>query len=213
MSVDRDHCYERPSLPEGLLLECVVTTLNLDGGVHVSPMGPIVDQSLTSALLRPYPPSRTLDNLRRSGCCVLHITDDVDLMSRAAIGQLDQPPRTRATDCGRGAILTDACRWHLLEVVAMDQSQTPALVDCRVSDAGRLRDFTGFNRARHAVIEAAILATRLGFLPHEQVLVQLDGLAAPVEKTGGLVERKAFDRVMRFVHANVRSSDSDGGSP
>ena len=33
-----------------------------------------------------------------------------------------------------------------------------------VVDSGRLRDFFGFNRAKHAVIEAAILATRIDFL-------------------------------------------------
>ncbi len=203
MTEDHGTTDARPSLPEGLLLECVVTTLNPDGSVRVSPMGPIVDQPLTRALLRPYPPSQTLDNLRRTSHGVLHITEDVDLISRAALGQLDEPPPTSPTPDGRGAILDDACRWYAMQVTSIDDGPLPALVDCRVTDSGRLRDFVGFNRAMHAVIEATILATRIDYLPHDQILTQLAQLASPVEKTGGRRERDAFERVQRYFQQRI----------
>ena len=94
-----------PSLPEGHLLECLLTTRDADGGVRVSPMGPIFDRAFTTALLRPYPPSASLENLRRDGGGVLHITDDAAQIALAAIGQLDAAPRTMATPDGRGVIL------------------------------------------------------------------------------------------------------------
>jgi hypothetical protein len=203
MAADPGQNDQRPSLPEGLLLECVVTTLNPDGGVRVSPMGPIVDRCFTRALLRPYPPSETLDNLRRTKHGVLHVTDDIDLISRAALGQLDQPPTTSPTLDGRGAILNDACRWYALEVLNLDEQPAPALVDCLVTDSGRLRDFIGFNRAMHAVIEATILATRLEYLPHDQILAQLGQLALAVEKTGGRRERDSFERIRRYVQERI----------
>ena len=122
----------RPALPDGLLLECVVTTLNSNGAVHVAPMGPIVNRDMTRALLRPYQPSQTLDNLTRSPIGVLHVTDDVLLIAAAATGTLESPPATFPTRDQRGAILADACRWHEFEAISIDDSAQRAEVDCRV---------------------------------------------------------------------------------
>ena len=52
-----------------------------------------------------------------------------------------------------------------LQVRSLDDRNEPAEIVCEVVDRGRLRDFFGFNRAKHAVLEAAILATRTEFLP------------------------------------------------
>lgn len=192
-----------PALPDGLLLECLVTTVDAQGHVHVAPMGPIVDTQFRNALLRPYPPSVTLDNLKANRGAVLHITDDAAQIAYRAIGLGDAAPATRPTPDGRGAILLDACRWSQVEVVSLDESVTPHHVHCRVTDQGRLREFVGFNRAKHAVIEAAILATRLDYLPHADVRRQLQALAAPVEKTGGQAERDAYACVSQFVLART----------
>ena len=52
----------------------------------------------------------------------------------------------------------------------------------------------------HAVIEAAILATRIAYLPIEEIRRQFLNLAVLIEKTGGPKERAAFDLVARYVH-------------
>jgi hypothetical protein len=68
-----------------------------------------------------------------------------------------------------------------------------------VVDRGRIRDFFGFNRAKHAVIEAAVLATRLEFLPAEKVRQEFRSLATIVEKTAGQQERRAFQLLDEYV--------------
>ncbi len=60
-------------------------------------------------------------------------------------------------------------------------------------------EWPGLNRARHAVVEAAILATRTDFLPLEEILADFARLAAPVEKTGGAKEREAFALLLDHV--------------
>src|SRR4051794_11842207 len=101
-----------PRLPEGKLLEGLVTTLNVDGTPHVAPMGPIVDVGFTLLLLRPYCTSTTYQNLTRTGEGVLHVTDDVELIAKAAVGQLTETPRVIAAEMVKGVILADACRWY-----------------------------------------------------------------------------------------------------
>ena len=76
-------------------------------------------------------------------------------------------------------------------------------IECRIVDQGRIRDFFGFNRAKHAVVEAAILATRVQWLPPEQLLNQLHELASWVEKTGGDQERHAFAYLQDYVRQNL----------
>ena len=112
-----------PSLPEGTLLEGIVTTLDAAGKPHIAPMGPIVDADFNWLLLRPFRTSATFANLKRSGEGVLHVTDDVLLLARAAVGALDPlPPLIRANKV-HGWVLADCCRYHEFRVTSMDDSE------------------------------------------------------------------------------------------
>jgi hypothetical protein len=51
-------------------------------------MGPRVDRQFTHLLLRPFQTSTTYQNLKRTGEGVFHITDDVLLIAKAAVGRL-----------------------------------------------------------------------------------------------------------------------------
>ncbi len=203
-----DWRHRLPTLETGRLLECVVTSQNADGGANVAPMGPLVDPQWATFLLRPYRDSKTFDNLQRTGQCVAHLTDDVLLIAKAALNLLEESPRLHSTPDGAGWVLSDACRWYSLQVEEIDASSDRAECLCRVLDSGRLRDFVGFNRAMHAVIEATILATRLAFLPKADVQDQLQRLSSPVRKTAGPREREAFalvqDYVEQFYSESVR---------
>src|SRR5919109_1266222 len=101
-----------PALPDAMLLEGIVTTLNNDGKPHIAPMGPIVDATFEHLLLRPFRTSVTYENLKRSGQGVLHVTDDVELLAHAAVGGLEILPPLRPAEAVEGVILTDACRWY-----------------------------------------------------------------------------------------------------
>lgn len=182
-----------------MILEGIVTTRNADGSTNVAPMGPIVDAAMTRLTLRPFQTSTTYSNLKRTGVGVLHVTDDVLLLARAAIGRLDSaPPLFPATKID-GDVLADACRWYEFRVSSLDDSSERTRIEADVVHVGRMRDFFGFNRAKHAVLEAAILATRLHLLPPEDVRRQLEALRVPVEKTAGPQEREAFALIERFV--------------
>lgn len=192
-----------PGLPECTLLEGIVTTLNGDGSPHIAPMGPIVDREFTRLLLRPFRTSTTYQNLKRSGEGVLHVTDDVDLFARAAVGQLDKLPPLTPAKTIEGMILADACRWYAFRIDTLDDDEERTAIVAQVVDSGRLRDFFGFNRAKHAIIEAAILATRIEFLEPAHILAEFDRLAAPVSKTGGHAERNAFEFLRQYVHGQI----------
>lgn len=183
-----------------MILESIVTTVNESGSPNISPMGPEVDAPLTRFLLKPYQTSRTYQNLKRTGEGVLHVTDDVELIARAAINQFDELPAMFHAEAVAGFVLADACRWYAFRVAQLDDREDRTRIECEVVDQGRLRDFFGFNRAKHAVIEAAILATRTRFLPQAKVDEELARLQVLIEKTAGQRERLAFDLLVEHIH-------------
>lgn len=183
-----------------MIVEGIVTTLNRDDELNVAPMGPIVDERMTSFVFRPFQSSTTYRNLKERPYGVFHIVDDVLLIAQAALDRLEKGPATRNAERIAGRVLTDCCRWYEFEVASFDDSSERTTFNTNVVHTGRLRDMFGFNRAKHAVLEATILATRLHLVPEIEVRKQLEGLASPVEKTAGPQEKEAFRLVTNFVN-------------
>jgi hypothetical protein len=182
-----------------MILEGIVTTLNPKGRVHISPMGPRVDPTIHQLLLRPFSKSQTYRNLAAHGEGVLHVTDDVMLLARAALGQFDLVPPHIPANKVKGFVLSEVCRYFEFRVSTIDAREDRVQIEAEVVHTGRFRDFFGFNRAKNAVVEAAILATRTAFLPLNDVDTEFRRLAIIVEKTGGAQEHAAFALLREHV--------------
>jgi hypothetical protein len=177
------------------ILEAIVVTSDVSGRLNFAPMG--IESGDDRILLRPFRGAATWDNLRATGEGVVNFTDDVLLFARCAVSP-HNPPHRPATRV-RGAILEDVCHWQEFVVESADTSQERARFRARVVAAGRGRDFAGLNRAKHAVLEAAILATRLHLLGRDRVLEEIARLRPLVDKTAGPQEEEAFDFVRAYV--------------
>ena len=182
-----------------MILEGIVTTISDTGDVNIAPMGPRVDGEMQRFLLRPFNTAQTYRNLRAHGEGVLHVTDDVLLLARAAVGQLVELPPLLPAHSIRGWVIRNACRAYEFRVVNIDDRDERVRIECAVVYHGTLREFFGFNRAKHAVVEAAILATRTDFLPLEEIEAEYRKLAVIVEKTGGEQEKAAFGFLREHV--------------
>ena len=137
------------------------------------------------------------------------MTDNVELLARAAVDQLTEQPQLVPARSVHGNVLADACHWYAFRVESIDQSGEPVHIVANVVDQGVLRPFFGFNRAKHAVIEAAILATRLNFLPAGHVLAEFERLSKPIAKTAGTEEQRAFAFLRGYVRGQLE--DQSGG--
>jgi hypothetical protein len=175
-----------------MILEGIVTTVDADGRVNIAPMGPHVDAAMERFVLRPFQTLRTYQNLKIRGEGVLHVSDDVLLLAKAAVGAVEPLPPLGPAHEVAGYVLQEACRYYEFRVERMDESQERVRIDARVVHTGRLRDFFGFNRAKHAVVEAAILATRAHLLARQDIESEFTRLSLLVEKTGGPREHEAF---------------------
>ncbi len=196
-----------------MILEGVVTTTNPDQSMNVSPMGPKFDavssgQCLEEFVLRPFQASTTYRNLKRTGVGVLHVTDDVLLIAKAAVGKLIDSPPSRPANLIDGFVLAEACRWYEFEVKRLNDAEERTTIECQIVERGRIRDFWGFNRAKHAVLEAAILATRVGIISDAEIVSGIESLRVLVEKTGGPAEHEAFELLDEYVSSTLARSGS-----
>ncbi|GAC1448020.1 MAG: DUF447 family protein [Isosphaeraceae bacterium] len=183
-----------------MILEGIVTTLDAECLLNVAPMGPRVEPDFDRFVLRPFRTSTTYRNLKAHGEGVLHITDDVLLLARAAIGKIDDISSAPATEV-RGRVLLESCRYFEFRVHEVDEREERASFDVVTVHRGVFREFFGFNRAKHAVLEAAILATRVHFLAPDSMERDLEKFRVIVEKTGGNDERMAFEILVNHIHA------------
>ncbi len=183
-----------------MILEGLVTTMGPDAALNVAPMGPWSEGDWSRFVLRPFKTSTTYRNLKAAGEGVLHVTDDVLLLARAAIGPVTDA-ETRPADAVRGRILVSSARYHEFRVIDLDDRDDRATIRVETVASGRHGDLFGLNRAKHAVVEAAILATRLGIIPGPEIRNEFERLAPLVSKTGGPAEIEAFALLRAFVEA------------
>jgi hypothetical protein len=192
-----------------MILEGIVTTLNDDGTVNVAPMGPAVPElgpgePLTSFILRPFKTAKTYANLKRHPEGVLHVTDDVLLLAEATLGRAR--PGFMPASTIQGQRLSDCCRYYEFRITELnDQDERTKLV-AEVEHTGTVREFFGFNRAKHAVLEAAILASRVGILPALEIQGELQRLAPLVRKTGGSRDFEAYSMLEQYIWDALASS-------
>lgn len=200
-----------------MILESIVTTADSSGVVNVAPMGPEVDgPAVRQIKLKPFRTSRTFSNLRSVGTAVVHVTDDVELIAATAIGRIEAAAGGGDAGLGfdQGMVghlgrteplldrwhkLVDCCHWYAVEVEAWTEDDLRPVATCRIVHHGFQRPMFGPNRGKHAVIEAAILVTRLGLIGRDEVRARMGELRPLVEKTGGAAEHRAWLRLESAV--------------
>ncbi len=178
-----------------MIIETIVTSMAPDGAINFAPMG--VEWSEDALVLKPFLETTTFRNVSGSGVAVVNLTDDVMLFAQAAISSPQYP--SFPAEVVRGVVLEAACSWRELEVVSVDDTPPRSRLETRVVHRGRRREFIGFNRARHAVLEAAILATRTHLIPAEQIAEEFAKLQVIVDKTAGPREHEAMALLARHV--------------
>ena len=188
-----------------MIRETIVTTLNAEGRVHIAPLGLI--EAEDALVIAPFRPSTTLDNLLSNPHAVANYSDDVLVIAGCLTGRRDWPthPATRVP----GVVLDQALAHDELAVVRMeDDAQRPRFL-CRVVHSEMHAPFQGFNRAQAAVVEAAILVSRLGMLQAEKVDREVEYLRIAVDKTAGPHEREAWEWLMQ----RIAEHRARGGTP
>ncbi|GJD50307.1 hypothetical protein OPKNFCMD_3046 [Methylobacterium crusticola] len=180
-----------------LILETIVTTRAPGGDLHLVPFGLIREGE--DYVVAPFRPSPTIPNLERVPYFAAAAPSDVRVIAGCVTGRRDWATvPCRAIPVPRLA----AAFGHMeLEVVEHWDDPVRPRFRGRVVHAEGHRPFLGYNRAQAAVLEAAILSTRLERLPPEAVLAELRHHRTAITKTAGPAEREAWNWIAAKVEA------------
>jgi hypothetical protein len=185
-----------------MIRETIVTTVDRTGRVHVAPLGIIAEGD--GWIIAPFRPSTTLDNLGAVRFAVANYTDDVRIFAGCLTGRHDWPTTpSRQVPVPR---LADALAHAELAVTHVTEDEARPRFHCRVVHGESHHPFAGFNRAQAAVIEAAILVSRLQLLPRQKIESELAYLEIAVTKTAGEAERTAWEWLQEKVRAYYRNA-------
>lgn len=185
-----------------MIFETIISTVDASGSAHITPFGVRYEDDLV--VISPYKPSKTLDNILKTQCAVMNLTDDVRVFAGALTGHGDWAlvPSEKVA-CLR---LADSLHHVELKLASVrEDSERPQLLMQQVSH-GHHRPFAGFNRAQAAVIELAVLVSRLHMLPKEKVETEFNYLKIAIEKTAGERELLAWqwleDKMLKHYNKN-----------
>lgn len=178
-----------------MIYETIVTTVNLQGAPHVTPFGIRFQHELI--VLSPYKPSTTLDNILATQAAVVNLTDDVRIFAGALVGK--QSWQLRPADKVTGYRLADSLAHKELQLVRVEDDPIRPQLLMQIVSAAEHAAFQGFNRAQAAVIELAVLVSRLKRLPMDKIDQEMAYLKIAVEKTAGIREQEAWDWLVEAV--------------
>jgi hypothetical protein len=191
-----------------LIREVILSTIDPSGKAQLAPIGLIEDGS--GWIIAPFRPSKTGDNLAQTPLAVANYTDDAAIFAGLVTGRHDWPLVTaKKIPVPR---LACALAHTELSVTRVEDDATRPRFHCEVLHREQHAPFQGFNRARNAVLECAILLTRLHILPRDKIDREIDYLAIAVEKTAGPREREAWSWLMQkretYYAANSAAASS-----
>jgi uncharacterized protein len=188
-----------------MIRETIVTTMSASGEVHIAPFGIIADGE--GWIIAPFRPSVTIDNLRAVPFAVANYTDDVRIFAGCLTGRRDWP--TVASNEVPVPRLAAALAHSELAVTAVTEDAQRPRFHCRVAHLASHAPFEGFNRAKAAVVEAAILVSRLDLLPRDKIEQEMAFLATAVSKTAGPAEQQAWNWLVERVRARYSGEHRD----
>lgn len=178
-----------------MILETIITTLDAAGRAHVTPFGIRMQEELV--VISPYKPSVTLDNILSTQYAVMNLTDDVRIFAGALTRR--QAWEVLPTEKIIGVRLVNTLAHQELKLVSVKHDDTRPQLYLEVIHKVQHQPFQGFNRAQAAVIELAVLASRLHMLPKEKVTIERQYLQNAIDKTAGERELEAWSWLVEMI--------------
>jgi hypothetical protein len=183
-----------------LIREAILTTMDRSGRIQIAPLGLIADGS--HWIIAPFRPSLTLDNLEQVPFAAASHTDDVRVFAGCLTGRRDWP-LAPSENIAVPRLHDALSHWELEVVERLDDELRPRF-RCRLLAAVTHAPFPGYTRAKYAVIEAAILSSRLHLLPREKVETEIAYLQIAVSKTASPEDVEAWEWLMEKIRGYYR---------
>lgn len=185
-----------------MIVETIIVSTDRNGIAHVTPFGVRYENNLV--VIAPFKPSKTLSNILETRSAIMNLTDDVRVFAGAITKR--EPWTLLPANQIKGFRLEN-CLTHveLSLVEVREDDERPQLIMQQVATQHHA-GFKGFNRAQAAVIELAVLTSRLHLLPREKIQSELHYLQIAIDKTAGERELEAWDWLLEKINQHDEES-------
>ena len=185
-----------------MIYETIITSVDAQNRVHIAPFG--IREHEGQVIIAPFRPSATLDNLLTNRCAIVNLVDDVRIFAGALTGHNEWPfhPAIKV----KGFVLDAALAHRELELTDIKEDASRPQLYFNVVHEEVHNPFRGFNRAQFAVIELAILVSRLHMLPMEKLDAEMAYLQIAIDKTAGEHEQQAWTWLMEKIENHRAAS-------
>ncbi|MBA3696975.1 MAG: DUF447 family protein [Methylotenera sp.] len=188
-----------------MIFETIITTLDDQGNIHTTPFG--IRKEDGCVIVSPYKPSTTLQNILISKHAVLNLTDDVRIFAGALTGR--QSWNLIPTKKIVGFRLENCLSHQELKLLKVEDDDVRPKLYLELIHEEQHQPFAGFNRAQAAVIELAVLVSRLRRLPMEKITQDIEYLKIAIDKTAGPRELEAWEWLIESVNNHQAAIDNE----
>ena len=171
-----------------MIFETIVITVDMAGNAHVTPFG--IRREKNQVVISPFKPSATLNNILATQCAVVNYSDDVRVFA-AALTQRQAWQLSPANSI-HGFVLQGALAHQELKLAHVQAHDLRPILTFDVVHEVNHQPFQGYNRAQAAVIELAVLVSRLDRLPMDKIQAEIQYLQIAIDKTAGTRELEAW---------------------
>ena len=179
-----------------MIYETIISTIDLQNNVHITPFGIAMQNGLV--IIAPFKPSTTLENILATEHAVMNLTDDVRVFAGALTRKIVWPLLPASSV--NGFRLAETLAHKELKLLSVEQDELRPKLLMQVVYEEQYQPFQGFNRAQAAVIELAVLVSRLKRLPMEKITQEMTYLSIAIEKTAGPRELEAWAWLVEAVN-------------
>ena len=182
-----------------MIIESIITSSDKAGCVNVAPFGIKLNEDIIT--ISPYIPSKTLENILYNNSLVINYVDDANIYVDCIVGEKKfKLNKCKKLNC---YYLKNSIIHHEAKVIDYKPDPVRPIFECKIIYSENHNDFMGINRARSALIEACILATRTSYLGKSKILSDLEYLSNAINKTSGKIEKKSWTKIKNFINKKL----------
>lgn len=181
---------------KAVITEAVLTTVNSNKTPHFAAVG--IKLTADRAEFYLYKSSKTAENLINTKKGVINITDSALHIVKSALAEPDfEVKKTADTGC---FYLKDSCRYLEFNYAEAVDKKEKYFIRADIISRKNLREYRGFNRASNLLVEAAVMASRIGIsCRREEVKNFLEKKRRIIIKTAGEDEIKCYNFLKKYL--------------
>jgi len=187
-----------------MIIETVITTQTSADNINFAALG--VEFLGEKLVFFPYKDTVTAKNIQDSKKGVVNIVDRAKFIVFSALG--DQKFNYKKTVELNSYFLEECCHYYVFKVLSVEDLGEKYKVSAKIIADEFIREACSFNRANNLLLEAAVIASRIGIsFDKNDLLAYLQKNKRIIFKTGDEESKEVFRFLLQYANKQEGKND------